>query len=131
MGTSRAEDNARNALQSTGQRTASGKTVSRLNALTQGLLSREALVPGEDAEALSKLAECLRGALDPQGALECLLVDRIVTAVWRFRRLNRVEAGVFTWHRVGIEVERLHGEVHHVAANPYPASSRRLIPDMT
>lgn len=103
----RAGSNARNALHSTGPRTAPRKAASRLNALKHGLLSREALVAGEDAEALSALAEHLREALDPQGEMESLLVDRVVSAVWRLRRLSKVEAGVFTWHRLGLEVEQL------------------------
>jgi hypothetical protein len=43
------------------------------------------------------LDENLRTELQPVGELENLLVDRIVSAHWRLRRLGRVEAGIFVW----------------------------------
>jgi hypothetical protein len=92
------EANRRNALQSTGPKTAEGKTVVALNAIKHGLLSRELLLPGEDGTDLSELAENLRAQLAPVEALESLFVDRIIAAVWRLRRLIRVEAGLFAFH---------------------------------
>jgi hypothetical protein len=91
----RAEANRRNALRSTGPKTPEGKAAVRLNALKHGLLSREILLPGEDEEALRELGERLRAELQPVGELENLLVDRIIAAYWRLRRLGRVEAGIF------------------------------------
>ncbi len=105
--TSRRETNARNAQRSTGPRTPKGKAAIRLNALKHGLLSRESLLPDEDGAALSKLRRRLYETLAPQSELESLLVDRVVSALWRLRRVNRVEAGIFTWHRAGIAGERL------------------------
>lgn len=37
----------------------------------------------------------MRDGLRPAGELEGLLVDRIIAAHWRLRRLGRVEAGIF------------------------------------
>lgn len=93
----KAEANRRNARKSTGPKTPEGKDAVRLNALKHGLLSREALLPGEDEEALRELVKRLRAELQPVGELENLLVDRIVAAYWRLRRLGRVEAGLFAW----------------------------------
>jgi hypothetical protein len=93
----KAEANRRNALRSTGPKTPEGKAAVRLNALKHGLLSREILLPGEDEEALRELGERLRAELQPVGELENLLVDRIIAAYWRLRRLGRVEAGIFAW----------------------------------
>lgn len=103
---SRAKANARNALRSTGPKTEAGKARSSLNARKHGLLSRETLLEGEDATALSELDERLRMALDPQGELESLLVDMIVSSMWRLRRLYRIEAGVLAWHQRWAEKER-------------------------
>jgi hypothetical protein len=89
------EANRRNALKSTGPKTPEGKAAIRLNALKHGLLSQEILLPGEDEEALTELGEILTAELQPVGALENLLVARITAAVWRLRRLGRVEAGIF------------------------------------
>jgi hypothetical protein len=46
------EANRRNALLSTGPKTPEGKAIAALNALKHGLLSRDALLPGEDEDAL-------------------------------------------------------------------------------
>jgi hypothetical protein len=102
----KAEANRRNALKSTGPKTPEGKTNVRLNAMRHGLLSKEVLLPGEDEEAFRELGEHLRDELQPVGELENLLVDRAVAAVWRLRRLGRVEAGIFVWERYGELAER-------------------------
>ena len=45
------------------------------------------------------------------GELEALLVDRIIAAHWRLRRLGRVEAGVFAYELYGELKERAQEEV--------------------
>jgi hypothetical protein len=87
--------NRRNALKSTGPKTPEGKAAVRLNARTHGLRSQEVLLPGEDEAAFEELSAHLRAELQPVGEMEDLLVDRIITAHWRLRRLGRVEAGIF------------------------------------
>jgi len=106
----KAESNRRNALRSTGPKTPEGKAAVRLNALKHGLLSREVLLPGEDEEALRELGERLRAELQPVGELENLLVDRIIAAYWRLRRLGRVEAGIFAWELYEELAERAESE---------------------
>ena len=90
-----ADANRRNALQSTGPKTPEGKDAVRLNALKHGLLSQELLLPGEDEAALMGLTERLMADLQPEGALEILLVEDIIVAYWRLRRFRRVEADMF------------------------------------
>ncbi len=89
--------NQQNALKSTGPKTPKGKAAIRHNALKHGLLSQEVLLPGEDEAAFKELGESLRAELQPVGVLENMLVDKIIAAYWRLRRLGRVEAGIFTW----------------------------------
>ena len=89
--------NQRNALKSTGPKTAEGKAAVHHNALKHGLLSQEVLLPGEDEAVLKELSENLRAELQPVGELENLFVDRIIAAYWRLRRLGRVETGIFKW----------------------------------
>ena len=48
--------------------------------------------------------------MQPVGELENLLVDRIITAYWRLRRLGRVEAGIFAWERSEELAERAERE---------------------
>ena len=123
----KAQANRRNALKSTGPKTPEGKAAVRLNALKHGLRSRETLLPGEDEEALRELGERLRDELQPVGELENLLVDRIVAAYWRLRRLGRVEAGIFAWELYGELAMRAHQE-----ASSYTKQEgvlRRIFPD--
>jgi hypothetical protein len=49
------------------------------------------LVPGEDEAALMELSEHLKDELQPVGELEGLLVERVIAAAWRLRRLGRVK----------------------------------------
>src|SRR6267142_1394299 len=88
--------NRHNAHKSTGPKTAVGKAVVALNAMKHGLLSSHVLLPDEEEAALVELGKRLRTHLQPVGELEVLLVDRMVTAAWRLRRLHAVETHVFT-----------------------------------
>jgi hypothetical protein len=112
----RAEANRRNASKSTGPKTPEGKAAVRLNAVRHGLLSTEVLLPGEDGEALRGLGERLGAELQPVGELENLLVGRVVAAVWRLRRLGRVEAGIFAWERLEEQAERAEREAKEYEA---------------
>src|SRR5829696_3481263 len=113
----KAEANRRNALKSTGPKTPEGKDAVRLNALKHGLLSQEILLPGEDEEALMELGQSLSAELQPVGELESLLVDRIISAYWRLRRVGRVEAGIFAWEHSEELAERAEREAHRYEAN--------------
>src|ERR687890_2000508 len=92
-----ARANRRNALKSTGPKTPEGKAAIRHNALGHGLLSRDILLPGEDEDALRELGEHVWDELQPVGALESVLVNRVISCTWRLQRLGRVEAGIFAW----------------------------------
>jgi hypothetical protein len=91
--------NRRNAAKSTGPKTPEGKAVVALNAMKHGLLSRHVLLPDEDEAALVELGKRLRAHLQPVGELEVLLVDRIVTAAWRLRRVLAMETSLFETYR--------------------------------
>ena len=111
--------NRRNALMSTGPKTPQGKATARQNALKHGLLlSGEMLVPGEEEAALKELSESLREELRPSGELEGLLVERVIAAASRLRRLGRVEAGVFAWERLEELAERTEREAHGYEQSP-------------
>jgi hypothetical protein len=90
------EANRQNARKSTGPRTQGGKDRVSNNAVKHGLLSQDVLVFGEDRAALRDLSERLQEELEPVGELEDMLVDRIVAAYWRLRRVGQVEADIFT-----------------------------------
>lgn len=88
--------NRRNAALSTGPRTSEGKLVACRNSLRHGLTAETVILPKEEkAEDFDSFTEDLRAALDPVGALEDLMAERIVGAAWRLRRILRVEAAVY------------------------------------
>jgi hypothetical protein len=89
------ESNRKNALKSTGPKTEEGKKASRMNALKHGILSQEILLPGEDESALIKLKEGFYNEFSPVGDFEEILVDRIVSSIWRLKRLGQTEASIF------------------------------------
>ena len=76
---------------STGPRTEAGKARSSLNALKHGLTAQTSLLPGEDPDALREFGELLEADLRPMGALQKLLVQRIVAIAWKLRRSAAAE----------------------------------------
>lgn len=74
-----------------GPKTNEGKAVTRYNAQKHSLLSKEVLIEGEDQKILTQLKSDLYEAFEPQGPIEAMLVDRVVTNVWRLRRAVAVE----------------------------------------
>ena len=91
------EANRRNAQKSTGPRTTAGKVQARLNAITHGILAKEAVVMDgdgvENAADFAQLVTDLHAQLRPQDAVEHVLVDRIAACYWRLRRAQRYEVG--------------------------------------
>lgn len=80
--------NRENALKSTGPKDTS---ITRLNAQKHGLLSKEVLLSGESSKTLEDLGKGLRLELAPDGELENILVDRIVSSTWRLKRIIKIE----------------------------------------
>ena len=90
--------NRRNALKSTGPRTAAGKAASSQNALRHGLAARAAVVPGEDPADLRRFRAELVAALAPRDGREEVLAEAAAEAAWRLRRVWRAEAALFNRH---------------------------------
>lgn len=88
--------NRRNALLSTGPRTAAGKLAVARNPLKHGIFANLAVVPGEcPAEREAHRAGVLE-SLDPVGLLEVDMAERAADLLWRLRRVARYEAAVVT-----------------------------------
>jgi hypothetical protein len=83
--------NRRNARRSTGPRTAAGKSRSPRNATSHGLYCRDLVLPGESRKEFEVYREAWLLRLNPQDVLELLIVDRIVAASWKLRRLQAAE----------------------------------------
>ena len=87
-----ARANKKNAKKSTGPKTPSGKAKSSKNALTHGIYASIPLLPGENDEQLSQLADDITAALHPTDAIELGLVERIIVGYIRQIRLREAEA---------------------------------------
>ena len=91
------EANKKNA-QKGGVKTAEGKEIVKYNALKHGLLAQEVVIAigegAENPEQFKVLLEDLKTQLEPEGALEEMLVEKIAVAYWRLRRAYRYEVGL-------------------------------------
>ena len=81
-----------------GPKTNAGKTVSSLNAMQHGILSRQAVLKNEDPADLQRIATSLHQQLQPDGEFETMLVDRIVSCYWRLARAQRAETALMDNH---------------------------------
>ena len=95
ISTARLAANRRNSQLSTGPRSVAGKLASAANATRHGLLSRQPLLADENAEEYDALAVALMEHLSPAPGVEELLVDDILSLLWRLQRLRRVETALY------------------------------------
>jgi hypothetical protein len=92
--------NRLNSLRSTGPKTPEGKRIASQNASKLGIFSRELLLRDESELELQILARAVRADLQPDGPMEQMLVELIISILWRLRRLLRIEAGIFEMYKV-------------------------------
>ena len=83
-----------NAKKSTGPRTPEGKARSSKNALKHGLLSQDAVIPGEDPAEFDRHLTLYEDTYLPHNCIEKELVRQIADAAWRMRRLSRIETTI-------------------------------------
>lgn len=76
----------------TGPRTPAGKGRSKHNALKHGIFSKVTLLDNESRPELDSLLSGLRDDLKPERMLEEILVEKLATLLWRYRRLMIAEA---------------------------------------
>ncbi|HME10574.1 MAG TPA: hypothetical protein VKG25_26200 [Bryobacteraceae bacterium] len=79
----------------TGPRTAEGKAASSLNAMSHGLTSRMAVLPGEDPAQFQHLRRSLLKEHQPATPTEKLLVEEMAQAHWRLDRVRRRQDQAF------------------------------------
>lgn len=93
------EANRLNARKSTGPRTDQGKSISAQNATKLGIFSREILLPDEDLAELQTLGRAIRTDLKPSGPIELALAEIVISALWRLRRILKIETALFEMYR--------------------------------
>ena len=75
----------------TGPRTEQGKQRASRNATKHGVLSKVVVLKSEPRDEYENLLTGLRETLQPEGALEELLVEKLAVFAWRQRRLLQAE----------------------------------------
>jgi hypothetical protein len=90
------EANRRNAQQSTGPKSAEGKSVVRMNAVKHGILAAQVVIWGhkiqESPAEFKNFCHEYYSHLAPVGPLEEMLVDQIIAINWRLRRARMAES---------------------------------------
>ncbi len=88
------EANRRNALKSTGPRSANGKHASRRNALRHGFTAETVIEPLENLEEYREFEAAILAEYLPQTPVEQELVRRLASLFWRLRRATSIETGL-------------------------------------
>lgn len=117
--------NQSNASKSTGPKTAKGKAIAKLNSVKHGLLAKNMeILPTEDRKDFDKLRASLMDDLKPEGELENILMEQIVSATWRLRRIQQIETGLLGWQYFEIQSERANKKARTYEYDPF---KRKLI----
>ena len=94
------EANRRNAQNSTGPKSAGGKSVVARNAVTHGFYCQHLILPGENEAELQALRSSLYARLQPVDDLEKLFAERVVIAAWKLRRVIAAEQKCLAYNMV-------------------------------
>lgn len=84
--------NRQNAKRSTGPTSIQGKLKVSQNAITHGIFAASPLLPNENAEEFKNLSQGIAEIYPPVDAIAAGLVERIILAIWRQKRLRIAEA---------------------------------------
>jgi hypothetical protein len=108
------EANRRNAQQSTGPRSETGKKTSSLNALRHGLTARVVVLPSEDLAAYKKFSDEYLASLAPDTFPERQCAQTIIDTQWRLNRVRSIEEGMLALGHNGPEgqIDYGHPEIH-------------------
>ena len=86
--------NRENAKRSTGPKSVTGKTLSRMNACKHGLTAESIVIGDEDPRAFDLLRAQLEDDHNPRPGIERELVERMAVIMWRIRRVPVFEAAL-------------------------------------
>lgn len=104
--------NRLNAQRSTGPSSSDGKARVASNPLKHGLTAKRIVLPSESAEEFEAFRIALWDDLDPKGALEEVLAEKIVADAWRLRRVPVLEAALHERDLQQRSVERIRKELN-------------------
>jgi hypothetical protein len=110
--------NRGNALQSSGPRTGGGKLRSRKNAVRHGLTAETVIGVLEDPEDYRASEAAILADYVPRSVIERELVLRLASLLWRLRRANSIETGLF---QIQGEIMRDRKNLFEIATPPSEA----------
>ena len=76
-------------------KTIEGKSIASRNAIKHGFFAQNLLIKGELAEDLDTFKEAVYFDLRPEGVMEELLVEKMISTIWRWKRLLKIESQTF------------------------------------
>ena len=118
-----------NGARSQGPVTLEGKQRSSQNALAHGLLARCTLMRGESPDALQALFNQYVERLGPTDGVELNMLQEMVAATWRLRRVWAIETRTFDNHvaaqTAGDRLDRMTAAFADLAAKPPAALLHR------
>jgi len=121
---------AKGGSKASGPRTEQGKRRSSRNATKHGVYSEVLILRGESKAQYRVLLAGLHEALQPEGALEELLVEKLATTAWRQRRLLLAESAEVGKNMEFVESDkrgREHEAAESLAGVLAPLNRRGLI----
>jgi|SRR5579859_5668175 len=98
--------NRKNAQRSTGPKWPPGKHRSSLNAVKLGIFAQTVLLPNEDPKVFAKVARDIYADWNPKTSTQRALVDMLIATLWRSRRFQTVEVGLYQMYRYYKEADR-------------------------
>ncbi len=85
------EANRKNAQKSTGPKSKQGKDTVSQNAVKHGLCANKHVIRSESQEEFDEFRQNMIADLEPVGAMEKMLADRIVSLSWRLKRAEQFQ----------------------------------------
>jgi hypothetical protein len=102
------ESNRRNALRSTGPKSAAGKLRSSKNAVRHGLTAETVIEPLEDPQEYKVFEQTVTADYNAETAIERELVLRLASLLWRLRRSTLIETGLLQLESDVLRQQRTH-----------------------
>jgi hypothetical protein len=123
------EANRRNAQLSTGPRSINGKARVAANALKHRLTAKTIVLPNEEPDEFEAFRNALCDDLDPEGAMEELLVQKIVADAWRIMRTLKLYGTVHEREKLVRMAEEIRNELSSCYKEPEPYYSTNIYYD--
>ena len=112
-------DSARaNGAKSRGPKTEEGRKISSRNAVKHGIYSASVVLPTESREQYHQMLDAYIQQFQPEGDVELHLVEEMVAAKWRQRRLWAIETDLFEEEMLETKAKLDDDEIEYTPITP-------------